>query len=101
MRILILVLLFPAPEIAAAQSAPPTPLTGEEAVALAVKNNSRLSAAVQRTMSGQSNIIGYGDDPKEEGSGIFLIKIFGGSSRDGVLHSIYVRTYMNDAGGIQ
>ena len=46
-------------------------------------------------------IVGYRDDPKEDGGGVFLIKNSGGSNRDGALPYSYVRAYMNDAAWIQ
>ncbi len=46
-------------------------------------------------------LVGYRDDPKEDGGGVFLIRNSGGSSRDGCLPYAYVRAYMNDAAWIQ
>ena len=42
-------------------------------------------------------LVGYRDDPKEEGGGVFFIRNSGGNSRDGSLPYAYIRAYMNDA----
>ena len=46
-------------------------------------------------------IVGFKDDPKADGGGVFLIRNSGGPGRDGALPYSYVRAYMNDAAWIQ
>lgn len=42
-------------------------------------------------------LVGYREDAKKPGGGVFLIRNSGGDGRDGYLSYEYVRTYMNDA----
>jgi hypothetical protein len=42
-------------------------------------------------------LVGYRDDEKQPGGGVFLIRNSAGASRDGLLNYEYVRAYMNDA----
>jgi hypothetical protein len=42
-------------------------------------------------------LVGYQDDPRQPGGGVFLIRNSSGDGRDGALPYAYVRAYMNDA----
>ena len=45
-------------------------------------------------------LVGYREDEKQPGGGVFLIRNSGGDRRDGLLSYAYVRAYMNDAAWI-
>ncbi len=42
-------------------------------------------------------LVGYRDDPKQGGGGVFLFRNTGNGGRDGFMPYAYARTYMNDA----
>jgi hypothetical protein len=45
-------------------------------------------------------LVGYADDERQPGGGLFLIRNSGGDGRDGALPYAYVQAYMNDAAWI-
>jgi C1A family cysteine protease len=66
------------------------------------KKNTLQMCPPEQVFDGHSILlVGYKDDPKQPGGGVFLIRNSAGGSRDGAIPYDYVRAYINDAAWIR